>query len=146
LEITTGLIQLVAVANLPDPVHDDPVAHPNPFLDDETVCRPIPSDDRAPVRDSTRVDDVDVPPAAIRERRPPGEEDSVLVLRVGRALIVMLDRRGSRLDDGDRDLPGVVPGSLTVFMAPGQVESDHQQDERPDPKGSHRATSLDAHL
>ena len=44
---------------------------------------------------------------------------------------VMVD--GLRLDDGDRDLLGVVLRLPPVRIALGQVESDQQQDERLDP-------------
>ena len=53
---------------MPDPVHNDPVAHPDPLLDDEKIFRPVPNDDRAPVSDMIFVDDEDVLPVAVPER------------------------------------------------------------------------------
>ena len=50
--------------------------------------------------------------------------DLDIALRVDPALIGLLDGCGLRLDDGDRDLPGVLLRLPPVRMALGQVESD----------------------
>ena len=73
-QITIRLFHLVTVANLPDPVQDDLVAHSDPLLDDEEVFRLVLNDDLAPMCDMILVDDVNVPPGVILERCPPRDE------------------------------------------------------------------------
>jgi hypothetical protein len=60
LRSTLRLFNLVTVANLPDPVYDDPIAYSDPLLDDGHVVRTVLNDDLATMCDMLLVYDVNV--------------------------------------------------------------------------------------
>ena len=59
--------------------------------------------------------------------------DMDVALRLDPARIGLLEGCGLRLDDGDRDHPGVALGLPLTRIARGQDEGDQQQDQRVDP-------------
>src|ERR1700729_672663 len=59
--LTKLVFHLLAVANLSDPLEDDPVAHTDSLLDDEDVVHLVLDDDLATMHHGIFVDDVNVP-------------------------------------------------------------------------------------